>query len=314
MIKSRMMSDKHYIAAVGGANIDVHGISYDEPRLHDSNPGRVCTSPGGTARNIAENLARLGIDAHLLTAVGGDHYGDVLLKQGHAAGIDMSAVAQIEAQTTSTYLSVLDSTGNMLVSISDMSILEKLDPETIEQHHRLLEQAAVIVVDTNLSDNTLAYITDQFAAQPIFVDTVSSTKAINIRPYLYAVHTIVPNLIEAEALSGVRGENNQGLENIAQWFHGEGVQRVFITLGNKGIFFSTADQQGTIEPSSVNAATNVNGAGDAFTAAMTVAWVKQWPLDRSLEFAMAAASHTLSDAATVSPTISEAIVLQLCEQ
>lgn len=308
------MNESRFVVAVGGANMDVHGAPHEQLRLHDSNPGNVCASPGGTARNIAENLARLNIDCHLLTALGNDHYGDLLVEQGRAAGIHMSAVTRLEAETTSTYLSVLDSTGNLLVAISDMSIFEKLGPEKVEQHRKLLAQAAVIVVDTNLSENTLAYLTDQYADRPIFVDTVSSTKAINIKPYLNTVHTILPNLIEAEALSGIKGENKQGLENIAQWFHDKGVQRVFVTLGEKGVFFSGASQKGMIAPDNAVAAMNVNGAGDAFTAAMTAAWVKEWPLDRSLEFAMVAASHTLSDSATVSPTISEAVLLRLGEQ
>ena len=65
---------------VGGANMDIHGAPNAALRQHDSNPGTVQSSPGGVARNIAENLARLGVDCRLIAAVGNDHHGHHLEK------------------------------------------------------------------------------------------------------------------------------------------------------------------------------------------------------------------------------------------
>ena len=59
-----------YVVVIGGANMDICGTSHDNLLLGDSNPGKVRTSAGGVGRNIAENLARLGSDTRLMTAVG----------------------------------------------------------------------------------------------------------------------------------------------------------------------------------------------------------------------------------------------------
>ncbi|MGY8794759.1 MAG: PfkB family carbohydrate kinase, partial [Woeseiales bacterium] len=94
VIKGRgyVISDKPFSVVVGGANMDICGAPSSNLRLQDSNPGKVTSSPGGVARNIAENLARLGIDCRLIAAIGTDHHGDLLVKQGEAAGIDMRYV------------------------------------------------------------------------------------------------------------------------------------------------------------------------------------------------------------------------------
>lgn len=316
VIKGRgyVISQSPFVVALGGANMDVHGSPAATPRPRDSNPGTVQMSAGGVARNIAENLARLGIDCRLIAALGNDHYGDLLIRQGRAAGIDMRRVLRLDAEATSTYLSVLDEAGDMLVAISDMSILDKLDAERLAIHEQVLRQAAILVLDTNLGDSALAYLTGKFAGQPIFVDTVSTTKAIGIRPYLDAVHTILPSRIEAEALSGISGNSKRGLKDIARWFHDRGVRRVFITLGRKGVFFSAEGEQDTVAPIRADSATNANGAGDAFAAGIAAAWLKQWPLRESIEFALAAASHTLANSATVSNTLSMSAIRRLCEE
>ena len=316
VIKGRgyLVSEKPFVVAVGGANMDVHGTPHARLRRRDSNPGSVQTSPGGVARNIAENLARLGVDCRLIAPLGADHYGDLLVRQGREAGIDMRHTLRLDKEATSTYLSVLDETGDMLLAISDMKILDALDARRLEKHDRMLGEAAAIVVDLNLCDSALAYLMGKHSNRPIFVDTVSTTKAVRIKPYLAAVHTIFPSVIEAEAVSGLKGANKPGLKNIADWFHERGPQQVFITLGQDGVFFSGGGEQTTLPPIRSRTAINTGGAGDAFAAGVIAAWLKQRALRECVQFAMAAASHTLLDAATVSPTLSEQAVARLCEE
>ena len=107
-----VISDQPFVVVVGGANIDICGSPGVPLRMGDSNPGTVTSSPGGVARNVAENLARLGVDCRLITAVGNDHHGDLLCDQGRAAGIDMRHVMRLDAAPTSTYVSVLDNSGD----------------------------------------------------------------------------------------------------------------------------------------------------------------------------------------------------------
>ena len=61
-----------YVVVVGGVNLDIGGRSLAKLVPEDSNPGQVRTSLGGVGRNIAHNMALLGLDVRLLTAFGDD--------------------------------------------------------------------------------------------------------------------------------------------------------------------------------------------------------------------------------------------------
>jgi pseudouridine kinase len=313
---SRMRgSDTPFVVIIGGANMDIQGVPGARLREHDSNPGTVNTSPGGVARNIAENLARLGADCRLIAPVGNDYHGQLLMQQGNDVGIDMRNMLQFETASTSTYVSVLDDSGDMFVGISDMSILDRLNAEQLRLHEKMLQHASLVIADTNLTDSALRYLTSTCTAQALFVDTVSTTKAVRIKPYLAAVHTLKPSLIEAQALAGIRAPTDEQLPELAAWFHEHGVNRLFITLGSRGVFYSTGNAQGiekavaTGEPS-----INASGAGDAFVAGLAHAWLQQWPLLKSVRFAMAAATLALADAATINPAMSIAAVQKIYEQ
>jgi len=311
IIKGRgyVISDAPFVAAIGGANIDIHGRPADNLRGNDSNPGTVHTSPGGVARNIAENLARLGADCRLISVVGRDQHGQLLLQQGRDAGIDMQHVYQIGSAQTSTYLSVLDESGDMHVAINDMAIIEELRPEQLRAREAMLRQASLIILDTNLHDDALRWITSTLTEQTLFGDAVSTIKAEKIRPYLNAIHTLKTSRIEAEALTGLKTRTQADRRKLAAWVHEKGVERLFVTLGEGGVFFSAANTQGVEQlQREKRMIRNAGGAGDAFLAGMAYAWLKDWSLMNSLRFALAAADVTLSDDATSSPALSLAAV------
>jgi len=306
-IKGRayVLSDAPFVAVIGGANIDIHGKSLKVLRQKDSNPGTVHTSAGGVARNIAENLARLGVDARLISAIGTDHHGQMLMRLSRDAGIEMQYVLEIASAPTSTYLSVLDDTGDMQVAIADMSIIDQLSADRLRPQQAMLQQSSLMILDTNLPDDALAWLTGSFAANTIFADTVSTTKALRLKPYLSSIHTLKTGTIEAEALTGCEARTQTQLRRVAGLLHDEGVERVFITRGDQGVFYSTGDEQGMQKMKySKHEIRNAGGAGDAFLAGLAYAWLEGWPLNKSVQFALAAADITLSHPATSSPALS----------
>jgi len=306
-IKGRgyVVSDAPFVNVIGGANIDIHGKSLKGLRRNDSNPGEVHISAGGVARNIAENLARLGVDCRLISAIGTDHHGQMLKRLSRDAGIDMQYVHEIASAPTSTYLSVLDDTGDMQVAIADMSIIDNLGADRLQSQQAMLNQSSLIIVDTNLPDDALAWLTNTLTEVSLFADTVSTTKAPRLKPYLSSIHTLKAGAIEAEALTGMQSRTQAQLRKLAASLHTEGVQRVFITRGDHGVFYSTAEADGIEKPRHRrHDVHNAGGAGDAFLAGLAYAWLESWPLDKTLRFALAAADITLSHPATSNPALS----------
>lgn len=283
------------MTVIGGANIDIHGKSSGPLRASDSNPGTVHVSAGGVGRNIAENLARLGTDCRLISVVGDDDHGRLLMRLSREAGVDVSNVHIIDSAPTSTYLAVIDETGEMKVAVNDMSIADQLTPGVLQQHEAMLLQSSLLVLDTNLPEDSIAWITSEFADKPIFVDTVSAVKAPRIRKHLGAVHTLKTNAVEAEALTGLEARTMQQLAKTAEQLHAAGVASVFVTRGSEGVFYSTREKKGSMAPGAEKPAVrNTTGAGDAFLAGLVHAHLENWNLGESLQFALTRAREKIS--------------------
>lgn len=72
--KGYVLRQADYAVVIGGVNMDIGGQSFGPLVARDSNPGAVRVSPGGVGRNIAHNMALLGLDVRMLTALGDDLY------------------------------------------------------------------------------------------------------------------------------------------------------------------------------------------------------------------------------------------------
>jgi pseudouridine kinase len=95
------------VLVIGSAGIDVKAIA-PEPVLWDTtNLGRVRTSVGGVARNIAENLAQLEVETQLLTAVGRDSFGRQVLRHSRDHGVDCGHVRALRDAHTSSRVSIM---------------------------------------------------------------------------------------------------------------------------------------------------------------------------------------------------------------
>ena len=134
-----------YIAGIGGANMDIHGKSDRQLIMRDSNPGSLHTSLGGVCRNICENLARLGETVRLITVVGDDVQGRGIIEGCEKAGIDMSATRVLRGERSSSYISIMDGDGDMLLAMSDMHIIKQLNAQLVDESRDLLCGADLVV-------------------------------------------------------------------------------------------------------------------------------------------------------------------------
>lgn len=237
------MCDKEYIITIGSANIDIAGYSYASLNYADSNPGKIKFTPGGVGRNIAHNLALLGKNSWLITAVGDDFYGQSLLAQTTQSGVNVDKCLIVHGENTSSYLSLLDNTGEMLVAINDMTISEHISAEFLSQHIEFIQGAKVIVADCNLSESTLVWLLNNAGKVPVFVDPVSAWKCVKIREHLAQIHTLKPNRLEAETLSGISLSGRDDAEKVAAWFHTHGLNRLVLSMGGRSLLQRTVRSQ-----------------------------------------------------------------------
>ena len=291
------------VVCAGGANIDIQGFSTAPINMRDSNPGVVRLCAGGVGRNIAENLARLGAHVRMVSAVGADHFGEMILKSCTDAGIDISGIDVLPDARSSSYLVLTDKDGDMLAAVSDMHIMKGLGASFILRHKDAFDSADAIVLDPNLSPESLETLTGGWAHKPFFADPISTAYARTLKTFLPKLHMVKCNRQEAEILAETEIRTAEDYERAAESVLKTGTGSIVITSGQNGVFYKDRDgkvirmKHKPLEPVSAT------GAGDSFTAAMVYGWLAGMMPEESVELAMRAAEITLMDPLTVSPRI-----------
>ena len=300
--KGYVLRSENYAVVVGGVNVDIGGRSHAPLVAADSNPGTVTVSLGGVGRNIAHNMRLLGMDVRFLTAFGNDMNGQRIASSCMELGIDIRNALRLDDAATSTYLYLTDEQGEMALAVSDMSICEKITPEYLAENSSVLDNARVVVADANIPAESLRWLAENCSA-PLFVDPVSTTKAEKLRNILGSIHTLKPNKLEAELLSGIPIRNKADLEAAAAKLLSTGMQRVFISLGGDGAL--AADKTGCRWLKNIPGnMVNTTGCGDAFMASLVWSFMEGFDLTESARAGLAAGSIAMESAQTINPNMS----------
>jgi len=270
-------------------------------------------SAGGVGRNIAENISKLNIHAKILSYVGKDPLGDFVINQSKASKLDTSLVKIHSELPTSQYLSMLDDNNDMLVSISDMRIIDEMSTQDIDNWDSAISESSVVVVDTNIPVKVIEYIAEKYSNIPLFLDPVSYAKTSKIISLIGKFHTVKPNKIEAELISGIKITDEESMLKAAKIIFEKGCSQIFITLGQEGVFYFDDKEHGiyVFEGANVKSA---NGAGDAFTAGVVYGHLKLSSIKETVKFASAAAIIALRSKNTISEKLSEQSVKLLLEE
>lgn len=282
------------VIVIGGANVDIKGRSGGPYLPRTSNPGTVTLSPGGVGRNIAENLARLGLEVSLITALGDDTNAELLRQACAAAGVGLS-LAQVTAAPTGTYLAVLDETGELVSAISDMRAMDMLTPDHLEDVRDHLATADMLVADCNLSTSCLAWLCRFAAEQTIrmLIEPVSVPKAKKLLEVPKPVFAITPNAQQVAALAGAEGESGIGM------LHGLGFSNIVMHRGAAGALASDGREILIVQPVPVSSISDVTGAGDAAVAGLVCGLLDGLSLADAARLGQCAAAIKLSSAQSV---------------
>lgn len=292
------------IVSIGGSNIDRKIQTQSNLQLGTSNPADSSQSCGGVARNIAENLGRLGCDVTLMTVVGEDHEGKWLLDHTKSF-VDIGPSQVLANAATGTYTAILDNEGEMAVALADMAIYDALDIDFIEKRWGYIASAAMVVMDTNFPDKVLKQVINRCEEEdiPLCITTVSSPKVKKLPSILNGVTWLIANKDEAEALSEIKIKNEGDFFKSAEIILGKGVEKVVITRGDKGlIYFTKKGEAGVVLPPKVSVA-DVTGAGDSLVAGIMFAHLKGVSTEEACKIGIACSILTLQSHETVNPAL-----------
>ncbi|MEW5961562.1 MAG: carbohydrate kinase family protein [Chloroflexota bacterium] len=303
------MADKSltrpYVLVIGAAGIDSKGRSATPLTPNTSTPGTVRVSVGGTARNVADNLTRLGVRSVLLSALGSDGSGRRVLTNAAEVGINTDYLIISHDYHTAAYVAILDETGNLVMSVDDMEILSLITPQVINRRRGLIRNAAMIIIDSNLSEATIASLFKVAGRYqvPICADPASATLAPRLKPYLSTIYMITPNVTEAQVLSGQSIRDEDEALAAARKLVNIGVEIAIITLAEAGVVYATAGDSGHV-PAVATELVDSTGASDALTATVVFGMLNDIPIDEAVRLGASAAALTLASPDSVCQELS----------
>jgi pseudouridine kinase len=298
------------VACIGAAHIDRKATATGPVVPGSSNPVTMRVGAGGVARNVAENLARLGLSVMMVSRVGGDREGQAVLNGLAEAGVGTDFCTYSTSAPTATYTALLDKAGELVIGLADMGIYDELTVEVLEPLLPRLEQIPVWFIDCNLPTESLRFL---LRRKPegctIYVDCVSVAKAARLEGILGGIDTLFANDDEASYLSHVQIRAPLDVCEAGYRLMCNGVGSVVITRGQDGAFVASPFDYDFFLPPPVDV-NEVTGAGDALIAGVIFGRIGGHAMDEAMKLGLACAAWAVEAAETVNPSLSADMVIE----
>ncbi|MCS7060749.1 MAG: ribokinase [Anaerolineae bacterium] len=264
-----MTAQSSAICVVGSANADMVTRLPRMPRRGETVLGNSFnTFYGGKGANQAVTAARLGARVSMVARVGRDIFGENIVRNFQAQGIDVRYVVFDEAASTGVATVLVDDEAhNYLVLVPGANAA--LSVEDVRAAQDTIRSAGTVVcqlevpIPTSIEAFRLA---KQAGARTI----LNPAPAQPLPDELLALTDLcVPNETEAETLTGLPVGTLAEAETAARLLLQRGPQAVIVTLGARGALCVTADGA-DYAPAFKVQAVDPTAAGDAFIGALAV--------------------------------------------
>ncbi len=182
---------------------------------------------------MAENFAHLDCDSFLLSAVGADMFGAVVLSETKKCGVHTEFVEVVGDKQTACYIMISDERGIPQYAVFDGGALDQISPAYIQKNSELLTSSDLLVTHTMVSVECLETLADiAFEnAIPLYVNLSSAEMALRIEAIYDRRPIVAANQVEAESLIGHEIASPEAAMDGAQYLITRGASEVIITLG-----------------------------------------------------------------------------------
>jgi len=257
------------ICVVGSANLDLTFRTPRLPKPGETLAGKSChLCFGGKGANQAVAAARLGAHVAMVGKVGRDVFGEQILKNFQAEGIDAAHVIVADHAATGVAAIVVDddARNSILVVLGANGCLS---PDDVRRAADVIRSSSILLCQ--LEAPVEAAIEAFRLARAAGATTVLNPAPAAPLPdeLLRLTDWCVPNETEAEALTGLPVSTWEEAADAAQALRRRGPATVIVTLGERGALLADARRTEAI-PAVKITAIDPTGAGDAFLGALAV--------------------------------------------
>lgn len=247
----------------------------------------VTKTAGGVSRNIAHQLALLGVPVQLISVFGDDSDGD-WLKQGCLnAGVKLDASITKEG-LSGKYTGVLNPDGSLHMAFLTNSANHLITPAYLESKKTLLETAVFLLADANIAVATTVWLLEfsRSTGIPLVLEPVSVPPARKYRDAdLAGLFMVTPNEDELPVMCNSSSHMTQQQVNELL---GKGVQQVWLHNGKHGSVLYTSERTISLHAPDIEVL-DCTGAGDGSLSGYLLGKYLGYPDEQCIRLA-----HTLS--------------------
>lgn len=271
------------------------------------------TAFGGKGANQAVMAARLGIETYMVGRVGNDSFGQELLGSLQESGVICDRVfVDPSIHSGVAVITVEDRGENTIILVPGAN--GQVNQTDVEQITPLFSDAFALLLQLEIPLPAVKAAAENARKAGVKVILDPAPAQVNVPADFYPlVDIITPNETEASLLVGFPVNSPETAAKAAQELQRRGVEIVLVTLGAKGVFCATKDEDFFLPAFSVEAIDTV-AAGDAFNGAIATALATGKSLREAVVWGAAAgalattkvgAQSSLCDRATLEKFLAE---------
>ncbi|SDM70219.1 ribokinase [Sediminibacillus halophilus] len=280
------------IAVIGSLNMDIVISVERMPQKGETIHGNtVQYLPGGKGANQAVALQRLGGDVQLFGKIGKDPFGDEIRDSISRQGLSTDTIFPVETATGIANITLLPD-DNSIVVIPGAN--QNWNADNIADFSEEIGAADVLVMQLEIPIDAVHQALK--LAKQHRVPTILNPAPAKQLPeeMLRLADFITPNRTELETLTGRRITTDEELVNTIRKWEADFGGRLIVTLGNKGAAYAEKGELKIVPALEIDHVRDTTGAGDCFNGALAYGIGEGWELSRSIAFAVAAASLSVT--------------------
>ncbi|HEV8270720.1 MAG TPA: PfkB family carbohydrate kinase [Chitinophagaceae bacterium] len=248
------------VICIGAALVDELFHMNEEMIFATTVEASVSKTAGGVSRNIAHQLALLGVDVQLISVFGNDSDGDWLKQTCTNAGVKIGASLTKEG-FSGKYTGILNLDGSLFTGFLTNAATFLITPQHLEKHKTLLQSASYLLADANISVATGEWLL-AFSIEtgiPLILEPVSIPPARKFKDTnLKGLHLVTPNEDELPVLCSDKALFTQHqIEELL----GKGVENVWLHNGKLGSAIYNRERSITLHAPEIEIV-DCTGAGD----------------------------------------------------
>jgi len=248
--------------------------------------------PGGKGANSAVAFSRLGARCVFLTRLGTDSNGDALLSLYEKEGMDVSYIKRDPDVASGLAAILVEKTGqNRIIVFPGAN--SKIDLNTIT--HAVASKPDALYMQFEINYDAILHAAKEAsrAGIPIFIDAGPANNDFPLEE-LPKVTVFSPNESETEIFTGISPTDEGSCKRAAlRLLERVKAEYIVIKLGGRGAYVFDGEK-GVIKAPYDMPVVDTTAAGDAFTAALTLEYLRCGDMTIACDFANAAGSITVS--------------------